>query len=508
MIRSRPVWPALIWIVVVVAPLPALADATATLQRAYRLMRQRHFSDAITVLRQELEATPDNPHLHRTLGQAYVALKVYDLALPPLQRARELGDDSPALHYAMGVAWLGLNEYESALAELEQAPDTARTAMMRAMALIQLRRPAVALPLIERARDLDNALEPQLRLLRAQALAMVGQIETARQVVRDGMADIERTPLVDSYRRLGTALDRYAVRRPAPQDWGVQLTLGVGHNDNVVLRPDEATGLVAQELSDEDDVFFMQQVHAWKRLLGDQRRGLIARGAVTALEYADLSDYNQVYVTAGLLASTDLAPQWRADGGVDVDYANVDGNDFSVTGTVHGTVRWQQNQSTRSNLGYRFAYRDFVYDVLAEEDHDGPLHVLTLTQDLYTGPAKRRLHLAPFAEYGREDAEGASVQNRFWGLGATARCQLTDKLSAFASGGYRERDYDHDSIRNGFAREREDEQWRAGAGVRYDVRPKTYCTFSWGFMDNDSNIPEFFRYDQHMFTLALTIAGP
>ena len=506
--RSRTVWPAVTWLMVVVAAVPVFADAEAALNRARALARQGHFSDAINVLRQELRTTPNNADLNRSLGEAYLSLRLYDLAIPPLQRARKLGDDSPALFYAMGVARLGLRQYASALAELKRGPDTAARATMLAMALVNLNRPAEALEQLERARELDKSVEPKVRMLRAQALAMIGRIDEARAEVQDGIEENERTPLVNSYRRLGAALDQYAQRRPSPRDWGVQLTLGVGHNDNVVLRPDEASGLLAQQLADEDDVFFIQQLNGWKRLLGDQRQGLTAQAGVTALEHSDLSDYNQLYVTAGLLAHTQLQQQWRADGGINVDYANVDGDDFGVTGSVHGTLRWSQADWTRSNLGYRFSYRDYVYDVLSEEDHDGPLHLVRFSQDVFMGDPGRRLHIAPFVEFGREDAEGASVQNSFWGLGAGARCQLTDRLSAFASGGYRERDYDHPSVRTGFARARDDEQWRVGAGLRYDVAQHAYVTFSWNRTDNDSNIPEFFSYDQSSFVLAITVHGP
>jgi len=203
-----------------------------------------------------------------------------------------------------------------------------------------------------------------------------------------------------------------------------------------------------------------------------------------------------------------LNSQWHGEAGVDVDYGNVDNEDFSLTGSVYGTLRWKQTDRTRSNLTCRFSYRDFMFPALPAENRDGPLHVLTLSQDIIAYPGGQRLHVIPFAELGLEDTDGASMENTFWGVGVGARCQVTDELSLFASGGYRDREYKNPNVRAAFALDRDDEQWQVGAGLRYDVRRNVYATFSWGYVENDSNIPAFFSYDQNMFTFVVTIEGP
>ena len=464
--------------------------------------------EALRIIGEASAQYPGQGKVYLAYGKILNGMNYWEAAHLRLQQARELGVDSPELHQELGKALMGLGQYDEALAALDRAPVTGSNLLARAATLIQLQRPEEAIQLLDQAQELQPDTETRVRLLRSQALAMTGRIEEAKQEVATGRELAEEAWLKDLYGRLDDALTRHRVVPAEIRDWGVSLTLGVGHNDNVVLRPDEAAGVLAQELADKDDVFFIQQLHAWTRLTGDQRKGLIAQGRLTALEHSDLDDYNQLYVNGGLLAYTQLNGEWRGEAGIDADYGNVDNEDFSLTGSVYGTLRWQQTDRTRSNLTYRFSYRDFMFPSIAEENRDGPLHVLTFTQDIIANPGGQRVHLTPFVELGLEDTDGASMENTFWGAGVGARCELTDELSVFASGAYRDREYKNPNVRTAFALDRDDEQWRVGAGLRYDVTSNVYATFAWGYVENDSNIPASFSYDQNTFTFAITIEGP
>jgi opacity protein-like surface antigen len=255
-------------------------------------------------------------------------------------------------------------------------------------------------------------------------------------------------------------------------------------------------------------MFFTQRVHAWKRLLGGPTQGVIVQGRAAGQQYPDLDRYNQLYVSAGLLAYGQAADGWQLEGGLDGDYASVESNNFSTSGSASAAVRWRQRQWARANLGYRLSLRDFLYPTTAEEDHDGLLHTVTLSQDLILSNRQYRLHVFPYLEAGCEDSQGDSSEHDFWGAGAGARLELAQGLTVFASGGYRERDYRNAHVRTGFEQERDDDQWRVGAGASYDITPNLQVSITWGYTDNDSSMPEWYAYDQHTVSAALTLSLP
>ncbi len=481
-------------------PPSVLSDVEAAMHRG-------DHSQAIDLLKAAIQHNPNDAALHRTLGEAYVRLQLFDLAYEPMMRAGQLGDTSPQLFQLKGDVLLAHGEAEAALAAFQRGPQTARNRLGRAAALVQLGQAEDAIEQVDQAITMDLSVEAQARLIRASALASLNRQDEAQQDLQAGQTAAQGTGWEPIFDRIGDRLEAMASPTEAP-DWGAQFTLGVGYNDNVVLRPDKVFGTLPPELSDESDAVFTESLSAWKRFIGDARSGAIARASISGVQYPDQDDFNQFYLNGGVLAYHSV-DNLRFELGVDLGYANVDGDTFSGTAGASATIRWQQTDRTRSNLTYRYTFREFDFDVLAEEDRDGSLHVVTFVQDVYLPINERTLHLMPYAEFGLEDTDGASSENDFWAAGLRGRIALTDRLTLFGGFSYRDREYDNPHIRSGFTTRRDDELWQLGGGVQYALSDKTRLTLAYQHLDNDSNLPTLFAYEQNTVMLAITfLFGP
>ena len=460
---------------------------------------------ALRILRTAVRESPAQGSLWLTMGQAYNALRLFERAHHALLEAQKLGVDTPELHQQLGDALLGLGRFDEALAELRKGPNTARNRMGRAIALMALRHPEQALGQLDAAVGLAPALEPKVRLLRAAALAQMDRRAEAKEELNAGRPAASKLGLRHLY-------ETFAATRALPglhpaAKWGFRVTLGTGYNDNVTLQPDEATGVVAQELSNEGDCFVRESASAWFRLVGDQEAGIIAQAGFGATQHGDLDEFDDTYANGGLLAHCVVGPL-SLEAGVDFGHTEVDYDTYAHTWMGYAAVRWPQGEHSRTNLTWQLSYRDFRFPVLDEENRDGPLHLVRVTQEFSLPVLDRRVYVAPYAEYGREDTQGMSSENDFWGVGGYVRCPLVRRLDGFASAGYRDRDYDHTHVRSAFVTKRSDHEWRLGAGLQYALSDHAYLTAEWNHVNQNSNLPEFFSFEQDVFLLSVTFHGP
>jgi tetratricopeptide (TPR) repeat protein len=186
---------------------PALAerekrDPAATGQR---LVLQGRHREATLFLLSALKTAPADSRLWYFLGKAYNAQRQHAEALEALRMAGKLRLDTPLLHQQLGDALLGLGRPKEALAELAKGPDSPPNRMARALALVQLQRPAEALPLLEKALAEAPGLEPRIRLLRASALTLMGKHAEASRELAAGRRAAAGTPWARVYGSLQDA---------------------------------------------------------------------------------------------------------------------------------------------------------------------------------------------------------------------------------------------------------------------------------------------------------------
>lgn len=454
---------------------------------------------AIAKLEKLTEANPNDGRLWQLLGAARLSAEEYGQAVGALRLAIEHGRDKPLVRQALGDALLGVGKPGAALDQLRQGPDTGRNRLGQATALIALDRPDEALPLLDKAVKLAPELEARVRAVRAGALKLADRQKEAEEEIARGRSLARDRELLDSYDRIA---------RPYPSrgtgSWGYSASLDAGYNDNVALRSDSAQG----SAPDEADYQLEPALSGWGVLFDNQSTRVIAEGNVYGALHADREEFNEVFTDLGLRAEYDLDDSWRVSAGIGAEYGNIDGDSYVLSTRGEVGLHWQQTDWSETSLRYTLSYRDFMFDTVAEEDRDGLLHRGVLSQTLRFDELAEGAQLSPYVSLSREQTEGASAENRGWGVGLDGRVRPLDNLTLFAGGGYRSYDYDNPSVRTNFNFEREDETWHARAGVRYRAADWATVGLLYSYLDKDSNIPASFSYEQNTILVTLTISGP
>jgi Flp pilus assembly protein TadD, contains TPR repeats len=101
------------------APATPAAPSSHTVTEAVDLIKAGKSDQAIPILKENLEAHPDNAALQFTLGKAYINTKQFDLAIAPLQKALTLKPDQAGAHFYLGVAYSQMGQDAEALKEFE-----------------------------------------------------------------------------------------------------------------------------------------------------------------------------------------------------------------------------------------------------------------------------------------------------------------------------------------------------------------------------------------------------
>ncbi|HEU5179729.1 MAG TPA: tetratricopeptide repeat protein [Candidatus Polarisedimenticolia bacterium] len=103
------------------APAPAAAPPTSshTVTEAVDLIKAGKNEEAIPILKEFLEKSPENAPIQFTLGKAYINAKQYDAAVAPLQKSLQLKPDQPGAHFYLGIAYSQMGQDADALKEFE-----------------------------------------------------------------------------------------------------------------------------------------------------------------------------------------------------------------------------------------------------------------------------------------------------------------------------------------------------------------------------------------------------
>jgi Flp pilus assembly protein TadD len=101
------------------AATPPPAPPSHTVTEAVDLIKAGKSDQAVPILKEFLETTPDNAAVQFTLGKAYINTKQFDLAIPPLQKALALKPDQAGAHFYLGIAYAQMGQDAEALKEFE-----------------------------------------------------------------------------------------------------------------------------------------------------------------------------------------------------------------------------------------------------------------------------------------------------------------------------------------------------------------------------------------------------
>jgi arylsulfatase A-like enzyme/Flp pilus assembly protein TadD len=180
------------------------------MHKAQSLLQDRHFDEAITLLKQVIAAEP-HLWLYPMLGDWLIENNQYQEAIPVLRKALEMVPDSKEARYRLGKSYMALKDYEAAIPELEKVvaamPDFVRAHSYLEMAYARTNRLPDAIRECETVlRYIPNDYESYMIL--GYALPRTGDLQGAVAALKKAAAIQPKIPLphlwlADIYDQLG-----------------------------------------------------------------------------------------------------------------------------------------------------------------------------------------------------------------------------------------------------------------------------------------------------------------
>ena len=87
--------------------------------RAFLLIEDRHYQEAVPLLRQLIAKDPDVSPAYAQLGQCFIFLKQYPEAIPVLRKAVQMRPDMTIPHFQLAAALVETKDFDGAAGELE-----------------------------------------------------------------------------------------------------------------------------------------------------------------------------------------------------------------------------------------------------------------------------------------------------------------------------------------------------------------------------------------------------
>jgi choline-sulfatase len=193
--------------------------------RAFLLIEDHHYQEAVPLLQQLIAKDPDAPPAYAQLGQCFINLKQFPQAIPVLRKAVQMRPEMTTPHFQLAAALVETKDFDGATGELEivvaRLPQFEEAHRMLAVAYAQTGRMPEAIEECEKVLE----VEPDhygTNLLLGRVLVITGDPKTAlpklkKAAVLEPKAPEPHTFLAEAYTKLGrkadAARERVAAKR-------------------------------------------------------------------------------------------------------------------------------------------------------------------------------------------------------------------------------------------------------------------------------------------------------
>ena len=269
-------------------------------------------------------------------------------------------------------------------------------------------------------------------------------------------------------------------------DWNGIVSATLGHDDNVTLGDD--SDVVA---SNQKDYFLDVLGSAGRYLTGNKDDGIRFTGTLYNREYDSDDDFNFLLVSGGLAYHKKLG-SWHGRFGAKYDYLEFGGDPYETVFTVSAEGRHKFTKKTELRVRYRYS------DIDAESSQfnrlEGDRHQVRAQYRLKHA-GNRYLLGNTFETNDRQDLSGVGTFSSSspvrHAIQANAKIPLNPKWTAEFDVRYRDSRYKDDNISSGVSTRRNDDRFRAKAGLNYQIARKTDVFVNYMHTDNESNINSF-----------------
>jgi Flp pilus assembly protein TadD len=501
--RSLPTLGLLSFLLLCLAPSPA-AGVENPFEQGVMEYRQENFEEALDYFRAARTLAPDSSVAAFYLGLTLKQTGDYPAAAKNLREALRLPPPVQNAHVELVEVLYGLGELaeaEERIAAAEQAEiKPPHVAFLKGLVLAKKGDVAGATAAFDRARALD------------QALAQAASLQVAMLQVRDSRPNQARESL-EAVIQLDPASDLAGFAREYQRSleqalrvykaWRLEVGAAYQYDDNVVNKPDSATGIpAADNITDEADSSLIATFQADynPRLDGPWTLGLNYN--FYSNTHADLHSHDllthAVSVVPGIrsAASALTLP-------LSFSYVRLDEEGYLRLLSVRPTYSRQLAPGHIGQLSLRYDRREMLQTSLdPDEDRDADIYGISLGYVRTFSQERGALNLR--YEGFRENTEGRNWESRNHRLSASVLLPLRQGLSLTGSGEVLWQDYlrGHTSF-NG--KEREDAIYSASAGFIWEPCRGVKINLQYAHTRDDSNIP-IYDYRRNVYTAGLNYA--
>ena len=191
--------------------------------RAFLLIEDHHYHEAVPLLQQLIAKDPDVPPAYAQLGQCFIFLKQYPEAIPVLRKAVQMRPDMTIPHFQLAAALIETKDFDGAAGELEiviaRLPQFEEAHRMLEVAYAETGRMPEAIKECERVLEVEpdhygtNLLLGRLLTITGDATAALPRLKKAAAL--EPKAPEPHTFLAEAYTKLGRKTDAARERAAA-----------------------------------------------------------------------------------------------------------------------------------------------------------------------------------------------------------------------------------------------------------------------------------------------------
>lgn len=484
------------------APVRAAEEPPASaLQTGTTHLREGRFEDALASFRQASAAAPDDPRPRFFEGVALNRLGRFADAEASLLAAIERGLDRPDLPFERGWSLLGQERFAEALPHLDAyesaRPGRGQTSEFRGRALYGLERLDEARAAFQEALRRDPDLEPTVSVYLAALAEKQGDPATADALVERLTRDFEATPVGGMLARRGPGAAPVGGVSP-DKPWRLFLSLGGGHNSNVVALPDDFAlpTDISNQAAGYVESYLDGSYHWFLNPEGDQ---LYVGTLMQTDNYASLESFNQLDNTLYLGYRGQVSENLFVGVRAAASFTSVGGQAFRREAQLRPSLALRQGAWGALEGALAVTSADYLLLFPGPLDRDATTTTASLTQ--YFFPPDTRLEGRVGYYHSWNAAVGSDFDLESDGLFAGLSHPLFGGLGADVSYQHSWDSYTQPNSLagpSGFGFRRQDDYGTFTAQLRQRLSDQATLFVRWNTASNVSNIP-FYGYDRSLW---------
>jgi tetratricopeptide (TPR) repeat protein len=480
-------------IVAAVLLLSHLAHASS-LEQGIALYQRENNDEAAEVLKKAREEDPASSRAAYYLGLTYKRLQRYKEASKHLT-------DAVTLEPKIKEALIELIETEYQLGDTDEAlrwiavaekqeVRPAQVAFLKGLVLLKADRPADAIESFTAAKELDGALRQTADYQIGMAHMKQKSFEEAAQAFREVMLLDPNTDIGAYAREYAEALER---REGAQRPWKLNLGFFGEFDDNVVLRPSDASAV--SDVGDEDDFREVVTTSAeWAHRFTER----FAAKLNYDLYFANQEDLSRFDVNSHTFGTTPtwFSERWTLSAPVTYNYTWVANDSFLSTVSAGPVLNLRAGDAQLYQVSVRVQDKNFrASPVSPEEDRDAFRWAPAL-QWFWFFKENQGFFGARY-EYDSEDADGVNWDYDGHRVNLSFQWPFSAKLKGTLAAEYYAQDFDN--THTTFGMRRDDNQLTLSALLSYSFTKQLEVQCRYTYVDHSSNI-SIYDYDRNVYS--------